>query len=222
MIRVMIVDDHELVRSGIARVLQDAPDIEVVAQADSGESALSMIRQASPDVVLMDVNMPGIGGLEATRKLLAAQTGLKIIAVTVHADGPFPSRLLQAGASGYLTKGCAVKEIMGAIRTVARGQRYIGTEVAQNMALSMTSEMRDSPFDILSQRELQVVLMIIQGLKPQEISDRLCLSPKTISTYRHRIFEKLSIHSDVDLTHLAMRYGLMNEELTSAGGQGIR
>lgn len=221
MIKVMIVDDHELVRSGIARVLDDAPDIEVVAQADSGEAALSTIRQTVPDVVLMDVNMPGIGGLEATRKLVAAQPGVKVIAVTVHADGPFPGRLLQAGASGYLTKGCAVSEILGAIRTVARGQRYIGAEVAQNMALSFTSDTRESPFDLLSQRELQVVLMIIQGLKPQEISDRLCLSPKTISTYRHRIYEKLDVHSDVDLTHLARRYGLMNDDTATRKPSGV-
>lgn len=212
MIRVMIVDDHELVRTGLARILGDAPDIEVVAEANCGENALSAAKQSHPDVVLMDVNMPGIGGMEATTKLLQLQPNLKIIVVTVHSDGPFPNKLLQAGAVGYLTKECACEEMILAIRTVFEGEHYIDRCVAQNIALSHTPQARISPFELLSQRELQVVTMLIQGLKGQDISDRLCLSPKTVSTYRHRVYEKLNIRGDVELTHLAVKYNLLDEK----------
>lgn len=210
MIRVMIVDDHELVRTGLARVLGDCTDIEVIAEASSGEAALGVAKQYHPDVVLMDVNMPGIGGMEATSKLLKILPDLKIIVVTVHADGPFPNKLLQAGAMGYLTKGCACEEMIDAIRSVYIGKPYIDRYVAQNIALSYTPQSQESPFDALSQRELQVVTMLIQGFRGQDISDQLCLSPKTVSTYRRRVYEKLKIQSDVELTQLAMQYGLMD------------
>jgi two-component system invasion response regulator UvrY len=212
MIQVMIVDDHELVRTGIARVLDDVEDIKVLAEANCGEAAITMVKMYQPDVVLMDVNMPGIGGMEATTKLLKIQPNLKIIIVTVHAEGPFPNRLLQAGAMGYLTKGCASEEMIEAIRSVYRGEPYIDRGVAQNLALSFTPRKNDDPFGKLSQRELQVVMMLIQGIKGQDISDQLCLSPKTVSTYRRRVYEKLGIHSDVELTHMAMQHGLMNQK----------
>ncbi|MEW5755075.1 MAG: UvrY/SirA/GacA family response regulator transcription factor [Pseudomonadota bacterium] len=213
MIKVMLVDDHELVRMGIARVLEDVPDIDVISQADCGEAALEIIHKHRPDVVLMDINMPGIGGMEATRKLLKTLPDLKIIILTVHADGPIPNRLLQNGVYGYLTKGCAVNEIVAAIREVYQGKRYIGAEVAKNLVLSYTQDKgAGSPFEQLSQRELQVVMMVLQGLKTQEISDQLNLSPKTVSTYRHRIFEKLEVNSDVDLANLARKYGFNAEE----------
>ncbi len=214
MIRVMIVDDHELVRTGLARVLSDAQDIDVVAEASCGEMSLNMAKQFQPDVVLMDVNMPGIGGMEATTKLLKQQPDLKIIVVTVHATGPFPNKLLQAGAMGYLTKGCACDEMIEAIRSVYQGKPYIDRCVAQNMALSYMPQAEESPFEKLSQRELQVVMMLIQGYRGQDISDRLCLSPKTVSTYRRRVYDKLSIQSDIELTHLAVQYHLMGEEDT--------
>lgn len=164
----------------------------------------------------MDVNMPGIGGLEATRKLLQIHDDMKVIVVTIHVEEPFPSRLLKAGASGYLTKGCAVTEIVDAIRSVHNGKRFIGKDVAQQLALTMLPGNDKSPFDALSQRELQVMLMVTQGLKIQEIADKLCLSPKTVSTYRYRLFEKLDVKSDVELTHLAMRHGMMDDSVYDA------
>ncbi len=212
MIRVMIVDDHGLVRAGLARVLDDAPDIEVVAEANCGEVALSSAAQSHPDVVLMDINMPGIGGMEATTKLLQLQPNLKIIIVTVHADGPFPNKLLQAGAVGYLTRGCACEEMIQAIRTVFEGRPYVARCVAQNIAMSHKQQADISPFVLLSQRELQVVMMLTQGLSGQDISDRLSLSPKTVSTYRCRVYEKLKIGSDVELMQLAMQHKLLKEE----------
>lgn len=207
-IKVLVVDDHELVRTGIARILNDAPGIKVVAEADCGEEAIVQVRRHQPDVVLMDLNMPGMGGLEATRKLLKSYPELKIIVVTVHAVDPYPTHLLRAGVSGYLTKGCAVDEIINAIRSVHDGKHYIGAEVAQSIASTLIS---GAPFERLSQREMQVMQMIVQGGKAQDISDRLCLSPKTVSTYRHRIYEKLGVQSDVELAHVAMRYGMIVE-----------
>jgi len=217
MIKVTIVDDHELVRTGIIRLLADVPGIEVVAEASSGEEAVQLVRQHRPDVVLMDVNMPGIGGFEATRKLVQMYPDLKVIVVTIHMDDPFPSRMLQAGAMGYLTKGCGVDEIVTAIREVFSGRRYISADVAQQLALKLMPGGEESPFDALSPRELQVMLMLTQGTKVQEISDKLCLSPKTVSTYRHRLYDKLGVNSDVALTRLAMRYGVVDDALEATG-----
>jgi two-component system invasion response regulator UvrY len=211
MINVMVVDDHELVRTGISRILGDAPGIKVIAEASSGEEAINLVRSKHPDVVLMDVNMPGIGGFEATRKIMQQNPDAKVIVLTIHVDEPFPTRMLKAGAMGYLTKGCAVEEMVNAIQTVFRGDRYIGVEVAQQLALKLVPGGEVSPFDNLSARELQVVLMLVQGQRVQQISDRLCLSPKTISTYRHRVYDKLKVSGDVELTRLAMRYGLTGE-----------
>jgi two-component system invasion response regulator UvrY len=158
----------------------------------------------------MDVHMPGIGGLEATRKLLRVDAELKIIALTVHVDEPYPSRLLEAGALGYLTKGCDEAEIVRAIQTVYRGERYISADIARQMALSGLDGSRSNPFAKLSQREIQVMMMVTEGHKLQEISDSLCLSPKTVSTYRYRLYEKLGVSNDVELTRLAIRHGMID------------
>jgi len=205
---VLVVDDHDLVRTGISRMLADISGLQVIGQADSGEDA---IRKARPDVVLMDVKMPGIGGLEATRKLLRSYPDLKVIAVTICEEDPFPTRLLQAGAAGYLTKGAALEEMVQAIRMVFGGQRYISPQIAQQLALkSFQPQLSESPFDLLSEREIQIALMIANCQKVQSISDKLCLSPKTVNTYRYRIFEKLSITSDVELALLAVRHGMVD------------
>lgn len=211
MINVVLVDDHQLVRSGIRRLLEDVEQIRVGGEAASGEEALKLIKEIRPDVVLMDVNMPGIGGLEATRKLLRIDENLRIIALTVHVDEPYPTRLLEAGALGYLTKGCNAEEIVAAIKTVHRGERYIGADIARQMALAGLSGMTKNPFDRLSQREVQVMMMITHGHRVQEISDVLCLSPKTVSTYRYRLYEKLGVDNDVELTHLAIRHDMIDQ-----------
>ncbi len=210
MIKVLLVDDHELVRTGIRRLLDDVGGINVYAEATDGESAVDAVRKKRPDVILMDVSMPGIGGLEATRKIKQIHTDLPVIILTIHTDDPFPTSLLKAGASGYLHKGCSVDEIVLAINEVHAGRRYICTEIAQNLALSLLPGSEGSPFDSLSQREMQVMLMLVQGHKVQDISEKLCLSPKTISTYRTRLFDKLSVRSDAELTRLAMRHGMLD------------
>ncbi|MBA1263074.1 response regulator transcription factor GacA [Stutzerimonas sp. NM35] len=211
MIRVLVVDDHDLVRTGISRMLADIDGLQVIGQADSGEAAIRKSRELKPDVVLMDIKMPGIGGLEATRKLLRSHPDIKVIAVTICEEDPFPTRLLQAGAAGYLTKGAALEEMIQAIRMVFAGQRYISPQIAQQLALkSFQPKLNGSPFDLLSEREIQIALMISNCQKVQAISDKLCLSPKTVNTYRYRIYEKLSITSDVELALLAVRHGMVD------------
>lgn len=213
MINVMLVDDHDLVRNGIRRLLDDVSGIKVVAEAVSGEQAVKQVRNKQPDVILMDVSMPGIGGLEATRKIMQTLPDVKIIAVTIHDDEPFPARLLEAGASGYLTKGCDVREIIKAIKSVFSGEQYITQNVAHKLALSFVNNRDKTPLEELTQRETQVMLMVVAGQSNKAISERLCLSPKTTSTYRYRIFEKLGIENDVELTRFAIRHGLIKENI---------
>jgi two-component system, NarL family, invasion response regulator UvrY len=207
MIRIMLVDDHRLVRAGLRRVL---------AEAASGEEALELVRTKAPDVVLMDINMPGIGGLEATRRMVQRLPQVKVIVVSMHLEEPYPSRMLAAGASGYISKDSAADDVIAAIRRVYSGGHYVAADVAGNMAASLVKGKSDSPFDQLSQRETQVMIMVTKGYSTQEISDRLHLSPKTVSTYRYRLFEKLSVNNDVELTRMAMRYGLLDEKAEGA------
>jgi two-component system invasion response regulator UvrY len=216
LIKVLLVDDHELIRVGIRRLLQDVNGLKVVGEAGTGEDAIKLAKELIPDVVLMDVQMPGIGGLEATRKMTRQNSDIKILALTVCDDEPYPSRLLQAGAAGYITKGCDAEEMIRAIRIVHSGQRYISTEIAQQLALKRFNKPEETPLDILSERELQIMLMITTGQKVQDISDKLCLSPKTVNSYRYRIFEKLNINNDVELTLLAVRLGLTDGGTTSS------
>jgi len=211
MIKILLVDDHKLVRSGIRRILDADPGIDVIGEAQNGEDAIRMARELKPDIVLMDVSMPGIGGLEATRKMVHFDANIRIIALSVHRDDPFPARLLEAGAMGYVTKDCAAEEIISAVRKVHDGERYIDAELARQLALSKLPGYKKSPLEGLSQREMQVLLMVVQGRPIQDISDQLFISPKTVSTYRYRLFEKLGVSNDVELTRLAMRYGLIDD-----------
>lgn len=208
-IRVLLVDDHALVRAGVHRILDDISDIQVIAEAGTGETALELARQHQPAVVVMDANMPGIGGLEATRRLVTTVPGTAVIILTTDVEEPIPSLMLEAGASGCLTKDCGIEEIVAAIRAVSAGERYISADIARQMALSILPGNEQSPFERLSQRELQVMMMVTDGQSVQAISSKLCLSPKTVSTYRYRLFDKLGVENDVELTHLAIRHGLI-------------
>jgi len=212
---VLVVDDHELVRSGISRLLTDAKGIEVVGEAASGEEAVQFAKEHSPDIILMDIRMPGIGGLEATRKITRHNPEIQVIAVTACDDNPYATRLLQAGAAGYITKGADADEMLRAIMKVKSGQKYISPDIAQRMALKPFQQDQTSPFDELSEREMQITLMIVGCQKVAEISEKLFLSPKTVNSYRYRIFEKLEIDSDVELTLLAMRHGLVDPAATA-------
>lgn len=209
MINVLIVDDHALVRMGIRRLLDDLSDISVVGEAENGERALEFIRTHKPDVVLLDMKMPGIDGWEVTRRLHKSHPEVKVIAVTALSTESLPSRVLQLGAMGYLTKESGSQDLTAAIRKVYQGERYLSAEIAQKMAIDSLQANQDSPFDALSEREMQVMLMITRGMTVQDISARLFLSSKTINGYRYRIFDKLGIKNDVELTYLAMKHRLI-------------
>ena len=208
MTTIMLVDDHDLVRTGVKRLLEDSGGLRVVAEATNGEDAMRLVRETNPDVVLMDINMPGLNGMEATPRLLRQKPDLKIIIVSMHTEELYPQRVLKAGAMGYLTKGARIEEIVHAIHEVLAGRRYITPEIAQRLALSQMEQKTESPFDELSARELQVVMMMLEGSSVADISRSLNLSPKTVSTYRHRIRGKLGAKTDVELTRLAMLHGL--------------
>jgi len=209
MIRTLVVDDHELVRIGLRHILADYPAIQIAGEATDGESALRMNREVRPDVVLLDICLPGLSGFEVTSRLKQASPGLGIVILTVHEQAPFPAQLLEAGASAYLTKGCPATELVEAIKTVARGGRHIGSRIAQQMALNLLPGHGSSPFEVLSAREMEVMLMLADGRKVADIADVLHLSPKTVATYKYRIFEKLNTNSDVDMARMAMRYGVV-------------
>jgi len=211
-IRVLIVDDHDLVRHGFKSLLGAQQGIDVVETLNSGEAAISWCRDNhdNVDIVLMDVNMPGIGGIEATHRISKSWPDIGIIIVTVHDEGPLPKQLLNGGAKGYLTKGNGVEEMINAIRDVNSGKHYIAKDIAQQLALSVLPG-EINPLDTLSRREIQVLMMVAQGIRTQEISEILNLSPKTISTYRKRLYEKLGVSSDIEMLHLAMKYGVLDE-----------
>lgn len=217
MISVLLVDDHKLVRTGIKLMLEKTADIRVLGEASTGEEAVERARALKPQVILMDVSMPGIGGLEATRKLAMSLPDAKVIVLSAQTAEPFPMRLMEAGASGYLTKDTAEDEIVTAIRRVHAGERYIAAEIARQLALQAVNRSGGSPFDELSAREMQVMIMATKGHSVQEISDKLHLSPKTVSTYRSRLFEKLGVSNDVELTRLALRYGVIEEQASGTG-----
>ncbi len=208
-ISVIVADDHDLVRLGIIRMLEDIEGVQVVGEANTGEKAIAYVKQLKPDVVLMDVKMPGIGGLEATRKLRQQVPTTAIVAVSALTDNLFPAKLLKAGALGYVTKDAELYEMVTAIKHAALGKRYLSPSVAQQIAFS-SLDPETSPFAQLSERELQVAMMVINCEKVQQISDKLCLSSKTVNSYRYRIFEKLNIDSDVQLTRLAIRHGMLD------------
>ena len=212
--RVLVADDHQLVRLGVKRLLQDHKDFVVLATARNGEEAVELTTELRPDIILMDVQMPGIGGLEATRRCIRVHAEVKVIAMTVHEDDPYPSRMLKVGAAGYLTKRAGMEELLHAIRTVLAGDKYISAVVAQQMALR-PFHTGSTPFDRLSAREMQISLMVIMGSKVQEIAYKLALSPKTVNSYRYRIFEKLGIDSNVALAKLAIQHGMIDPEVAA-------
>lgn len=215
--KILVADDHDLVRMGIVRMLSDIEGFAVVGEAKTGEEAITLARQNNPDVVLMDVKMPGIGGLEATRRILAACESTRVIAVTAMSDDLFPERFMRAGAAGYVTKETGFDEMIEAIHAVVKGGRYVSSSVAQQLALRNfgAGNTDTAVFDCLSERELQTAIMIANGTKVNAIAEVFSVSPKTINSYRYRIFDKLNIHSDVELTLLAVKHKILDVESLS-------
>lgn len=211
MIKIILADDHCLVRTGLRRLLDDVDNITVVAEAENGKEAILHVNEHQPDVAILDINMPELDGIKTTEFLRRDFPELKIIIISMHNDELFPQRLFKAGANAYLTKDTSINEITYAIYEVMASRNYICTEVAQKLALVNTGSKSSSPFTTLSKRELEVLALMIKGLKICDISDKLCLSPKTVSTYRYRLFGKLSVQNDIELTKLAMQHGFIEE-----------
>jgi DNA-binding NarL/FixJ family response regulator len=212
MIRIVLVDDHELVRTGFRHILAREADLEIVGEGASGEDGIALAKRLQPDVMLMDLHLPGISGIEATERIVRSGGSTRVIAVTAQDEQPFPRRALDAGASGYLTKACPADELVRAVREVADGRRYLSADVARALALAaVPGNSGASPFEQLSSRELEVALKLARGEDLQQIARLLSLSPKTVATYKYRLFDKLSVDSEVALANLAMRFGLLGK-----------
>ena len=220
MIRIVLIDDHGLVRTGLRMILEKQPDMVVVGEADDGHTGLNLIKREKPDVALVDLHMPTVSGIEVTERARRGKLTTRIVILTMAGEAPFPRKLLDAGASGYLTKGCPADELVKAVRQVADGRRYLSSDVAQQLALQNVAGNQGSPFDELSTRELEVAMMLAQGLSATQIADRLKLSAKTVATYKYRLFDKLSIANVVTLAHLATTHGLMDAGPRAASTTG--
>ncbi|MBA8886178.1 DNA-binding NarL/FixJ family response regulator [Dokdonella fugitiva] len=210
MIRVVLVDDHELVRTGFRMILAQQAGIEVIGEAADGEHGLALIRSEMPDVALVDVHMPRLSGIELTDRVRKHKLSTRIVILSVVSEAPFPRRLIEAGASGYLTKGCAADELVRAVRQVADGRRYLSPDIAEVLALGALDG-GESPFEVLSARELDVAMMLARGQDMQLIADKLKLSAKTVATYKYRLFDKLGVDNPVALAHLAHTHGLLDD-----------
>ena len=207
MISVMLVDDHALVRMGFRMLLADA-QVEVVAEAGDGELACQLYPRARPDVVVMDLSMPGMGGMEAVRRLLAQDPKARVLALSAHEDTAHPRRVLRAGALGYLAKRSAPEALIEAVRTVARGDRYIDAETARALAMAQLDG-DESPAEVLSEREFSVFLQLARGASVAQIAVNLSLSASTVGTHLYHVKQKLHAGNQSELTLVALRWGLL-------------
>lgn len=208
-IKVLLVDDHAVVRMGFKMLLESASDIKVVAEAENGEQGVKLYMEHHPDVVVMDITMPGIGGLEAIERIMAKDSSARILVLSAHEDSVHPKRVLNAGAMGYLTKRSAAEELIKAIRTVAGRKMYLEANIAQQMAIQQISG-ETNPVDILSDREFEVFMALAKGKTTNDIADTLCLSPRTVGTHLYNIKQKLNANNSAEIALIAMRSGLID------------
>ncbi|ABC76668.1 response regulator [Syntrophus aciditrophicus] len=210
MIKILIADDHTIVREGLKQIVGDVGDMMVADEAGNGQEALQKIREKDYDVVLLDISMPGRSGLEVLKDIRAERPKLPVLILSMHSEEQYAVRALRAGASGYLTKASAPDELIGAIRKVSRGRKYVTASLAEKLALELDADIRKPPHEILSDREYQVMLMLASGKTVTEIAEELCLSVKTISTYRSRILEKMNMKKNAELTLYAVQNHLVD------------
>jgi len=208
-INVMLVDDHAVVRMGFKMLLESDTDIKVIAEAENGEQAIQRYMEHKPNVVVMDITMPGIGGLEAIERILAKDNSAKILVLSAHEDSVHPKRVLNAGAMGYLTKRSAAEELIKAIRTVAAGKKYLEASIAQQMAIQQLSG-DQNPVDVLSPREFEVFMALAKGKTTNDIAETLFLSPRTVGTHLYNIKQKLNANNSAEIALIAMRSGLLD------------
>jgi two-component system invasion response regulator UvrY len=212
MIRILVVDDQRLVRRCICAKLSAVGGFDIAAEAASGEEAREIAREQAFVIILMDLNMPGIGGLEATRRLLAVRPDNRIIGLSMYVRGPFPKQFLRAGGAGYVSKNADTEELISAIKKVHGGESYISTDVAQNIAASDSLRNRRTGVDALSRREVQVLQQIANGLTMDDIAERLSLSRKTVAHHRRHLLTKLEVRNDVQLATIARAQGLADAD----------
>jgi two-component system response regulator NreC len=216
MIRVVVVDDHTLMRQGLVGLLDEDPDLVVVGQAGDASSALDIIEETRPDVVLMDVGLPGVSGLELTVRVKRIVPDIRVLVLTMYEREDYLFEALQAGASGYVLKGADIQDLLTAVRTVARGETYVYQSLTGKLVADYLSRIEDGAdrkdYDGLSKREREVLALIAEGLTTSQIAERLYLSPHTVQTHRDHVMTKLDLHSRVALTKYAIRKGLIELE----------
>lgn len=213
--KILLADDHKIVRDGLRSLLYKQSGMEVVGEAEDGRRALQLAAELTPDIVIMDIGMPNLNGMEATRHILDAVQNVKVIALSMHSDKRFVSGMLQAGASGYLLKDCAFEELAQAVETVLGGQIYLSpkiTGVVVEDYVQMTTQIETSPLSLLTSREREVLQLFAEGKNTKEIAALLYVSVKTVETHRQRIMKKLNIHNIPDLVKFAIREGLTSLE----------
>lgn len=209
MIQVILVDDHGVVRAGLRKVLEEARDIRVIAEASTGEEAVTLSRKLKPDVVVMDLSMPGMGGIEATKRLAAMKGGPAVLVLTVHQEKLYGMRLLRAGAKGFLEKKVAPEELIDAVYTVARGEYYVSKGLAMEILRREFETASPSQVDLLTDRELEILCLMALGRTVSEVADELKISPKTVGTYRARIKRKLGLRTSADYLRFCLEHGLL-------------
>jgi DNA-binding NarL/FixJ family response regulator len=213
--RILLADDHQITRSGLRALLEQQPDMAVVGEADNGRLAVRMAAELKPDVIVMDINMPELNGIEATRQIRTELPHTKIIALSMHSDKRYVAGMLKAGVSGYLLKNCAFDELVAAINSVIRHQSYLSPAIADTVMKDYTSILEGldlSPASQLSSREREVLQLIAEGSSTRDISERIHVSVKTVETHRQQIMRKLNVRSVAELTKFALREGLTSLE----------
>ena len=208
-IKILLVDDHAVVRMGFKMLIEAETDIKVIGEAESGEAAVKLLQELKPDIIVMDITMPGIGGLEAIDRIIAKDKNTKILVLSAHEDSVHPKRVLNAGAMGYLTKRSAAEELIKAIKSIHQGKRYLEPNIAQQMAITQLSG-ETNPVEILSDREFEVFIALAKGKSTNDIADTLCLSPRTVGTHLYNIKQKLNANNSAEIALIAIRCGLID------------
>ena len=210
MFKILIVDDHSIVRQGMKQIITQVPGMVIAGEAATGHEALNLIRDTAYNIVVLDISLPGRDGLEILKDIKRERPDLPVLVLSMHSEEQYALRVLKDGAAGYITKGSAAEELVKAIRTIAKGRKYITASIAEKLTLQIDVDYRKPVHEKLSDREYQVMCMIAAGKTVKEIAVELCLSAKTVSTYRSRVLEKMNIKTNAEIIHYALKQGLVD------------
>jgi len=214
-IRILLADDHKIMRQGLRTLLENHPDVEVIAEAEDGQTTVRLARELSPDVVIMDIGMPGLNGIEVTRRIVDKSSGLKVVGLSMHTDRQFVAEMLKAGASAYLPKGCDFDELTLAINTVLADKFYLSPEIVGVVVEDYIRYLVENDYlalSTLTPREREVLQLLAEGRSTNQIASELHVSAKTVGTHRQRLMKKLDLHNLADITKYAIRAGLISLE----------